>query len=233
MSLDDYEPVAVRLDRWFNTETAEGRIPRVLTTLLSAPGADVCVFRAELWRITPLADGAGERSTLLASGHAEEVRGSNHITKTSHLEVAETSAIGRALANWNQISHATLNGRPSREEMQKATTSNDWRSRPSDEDIRKAFAPDNSPPSTTGYKDHSNPSANTTVRGPMTGAASEKQIGYIKGACKRDGMVAPLWVNDLTKQQASSWIEQHKEGVPAQRCCEIMQPAARDEEEPF
>lgn len=228
MSLDDYEPVAVRLDRWFNAETAEGRIPRVLTTLLSTPGADVCVFRAELWRIVQLADGAGERATLLASGHAEEVRGSNHITKTSHLEVAETSAIGRALANWNQISHASLNGRPSREEMQKAS-GNDWRSRPSDDDIRKAFAPDNSPPSTTGYKDHSNPPSNTTVRGPLTGAASEKQIGYIMGACKRDGIVPPAWVKTLSKQDASSFIEAHKNGEAISAILERL----GSDEEPF
>jgi hypothetical protein len=223
--LDDYEPVAVRLDRWYQIEIAAGRIPRVLTTLLSAPGADVCVFRAELWRITQLADGAGERATLLASGHAEEVRGSNHITKTSHLEVAETSAIGRALANWNQISHATLNGRPSREEMQKATTSNpapaqprpQWKQDRADADIARGdFQAE----------------MDMKRRSPMTGAASEKQIGYIKGACKRDGIPAPLWVEGLTKQQASDWIEQHKEGIPAQRICQNMQPQVQ-EEDPF
>jgi hypothetical protein len=70
-------------------------------------------------------------------------------------------------------------------------------------------------------------------RSPMTGAASEKQIGYIKGACKRDGIPAPLWVDGLTKQQASDWIEQHKEGVPAQRICQNMQPQVQEEEDPF
>jgi len=35
---------------------------------------------------------------LLASGHAEEVRGSTNINKTSALENCETSAVGRALA---------------------------------------------------------------------------------------------------------------------------------------
>lgn len=204
MSLDDYEPVAVRLDRWFKAETAAGHIPRVNTSLLSAPGADICVFRAELWRITSLNDGAGERSTLLASGHAEEVRGSNHITKTSMLEVAETSAIGRALANWNQISHATLNGRPSREEMQKATTSN--------------------PAVVTEMSQR--------LHTPMTGAASEKQVGYIIGACKRDGIPAPLWVKNLTKQEASNWIEAHKNGTPAQAINRDMAPPV-DEEEPY
>jgi len=36
---------------------------------------------------------------ILATGHAEEVRGSNRMTETSALEVCETSAIGRALAS--------------------------------------------------------------------------------------------------------------------------------------
>jgi hypothetical protein len=203
--LDDYEPVAVRLDRWFKTETEAGFIPRILTTLLSAPGADVCVFRAELWRITQLADGAGERSTLLASGHAEEVRGSNHITKTSHLEVCETSALGRALSNWNQISHATVNGRPSREEMEK---------------VERYAGPSQS---------SSNGHANTVVRGPMTGAASEKQIGYIMGACKRDGIVPPAWVKNLSKQDASSFIEAHKNGESVSAILERLGST----EEPF
>lgn len=47
----------------------------------------VCVFRAEVY------DGGH----LLATGHAYEKEGSSFINKTSHLENAETSAIGRAV----------------------------------------------------------------------------------------------------------------------------------------
>ena len=36
---------------------------------------------------------------IVGSGLAEEIRGSSHITKTSAVEVCETSAIGRALAS--------------------------------------------------------------------------------------------------------------------------------------
>lgn len=36
---------------------------------------------------------------VLATGHAEEIRGSSRMTETSALEVCETSAIGRALAS--------------------------------------------------------------------------------------------------------------------------------------
>jgi len=184
MSLENYEPVAVRLDRLLTNLRAQQLEPRVITVMVSAPGADVCVFRAELW----LGD------TLVSTGWAEEIRGQGNVNRTSHVENCETSAVGRCCENY--------------------APNPDWRKRPSQEEMSKAFKPDNSPPSTTGYKDHTNPSANTTVRGPMTGAASEKQIGYIMGACKRDGIVPPAWVKTLSKQDASSFIEAHKEGQP-------------------
>jgi hypothetical protein len=41
---------------------------------------------------------AGDEDRVISTGHAEEVRGSSNINKTSALENAETSAIGRALA---------------------------------------------------------------------------------------------------------------------------------------
>jgi hypothetical protein len=40
-----------------------------------------------------------KEQTRFATGHAEEVRGSTTINKTSAVENAETSAVGRALAN--------------------------------------------------------------------------------------------------------------------------------------
>lgn len=220
MSLEDYEPVAVRLDRWIQSEAEQAHIPRVLTTLLSAPGADVCVFRAELWRIVQLADGAGERAILLATGHAEEIRNSNHITKVSHLETAETSALGRALANWGLAGNNPAT-RASREEMAK---------------VQRATTTSN-PPSSTGYTYTGNVEQNGgsgtrpgTVK--MTGEASEKQLGYIRGACKRDGIPAPVWVAGLTKQQASNWIEAHKNGIPAQAINRDME-AEVQEDDPF
>jgi len=199
MSLENYEPVAVRLDRLLTNLRAQQLEPRVITVMVSAPGADVCVFRAELW----LGD------TLVSTGWAEEIRGQGNVNRTSHVENCETSAVGRCCENY--------------------APNPDWRKRPSQEEISKAFKPDNSPPSTTGYKDHSNPSSSTTVRGPMTGAASEKQIGYIMGACKRDGIVPPAWVKTLSKQDASSFIEAHKEGQPISAILERL----GSDEEPF
>lgn len=42
--------------------------------------------------------GGDHKQVVIATGHAEEIRSANAINKTSALEVAETSAIGRALA---------------------------------------------------------------------------------------------------------------------------------------
>lgn len=49
-------------------------------------------------RVTQLGDTMDVREVPLATGHAEEVRGSSKVNKTSALENCETSAIGRALA---------------------------------------------------------------------------------------------------------------------------------------
>ena len=56
-----------------------------------------------------------EDSRAITSGMAEEIVGSSMVTKSSALEVCETSAIGRALANFI----FSGNKRPSREEMEK------------------------------------------------------------------------------------------------------------------
>ena len=107
MSLEDYEPVAVRLARLLETLRARDIQPRVVTVMLSQPGSDVCVFRAELW--------IGEQ--LMATGHAEEVRGQGNVNRTSHVENCETSALGRMCESYAPTSDHTK--RPSREEMQK------------------------------------------------------------------------------------------------------------------
>ena len=111
--LSAYEPVAERLDRWLNEKLAgynasTNDYPRVLTRMVSEPGADICVIRAELW--------LGEN--LIATGYAEEVRGAGNVNRTSHVENCETSAIGRALANCG-MAGSDMTKRPSREEMSK------------------------------------------------------------------------------------------------------------------
>ena len=176
--LDNYEPVAVRLARLLDNLRTQGESPRVVTVMLSEPGADICVFRAELW--------LGEQ--LMATGHAEEVRGQGNVNRTSHLENAETSALGRMCESY--------------------APNPDWTKRPSREEMAKV---ERSAPSTEGG----------VVR-QLTGQASEKQIGYIKGACKRAGVIAPKWLDNLSKQDASAFIEAEKNGEPVNQIIDRM-----------
>ena len=116
--LENYETVAERLERWMSGQLASSLFPRVITHLVSAPGSDVCVFRAELW-VMPIGSWGEEyQGTLISTGWAEEVRGQGNVNKTSHLENCETSAIGRALANAG-VAGSDPTKRPSREEMAK------------------------------------------------------------------------------------------------------------------
>ncbi len=103
-NLDDYEPVAVRHSRWL----AQHPNGRTITHMVSTPGADICVIRAELWL----------EDVCIATGYAEEVRGAGNVNRTSHVENCETSAVGRALANAG-MAGTDVNKRPSREEMMK------------------------------------------------------------------------------------------------------------------
>jgi hypothetical protein len=114
-NLDDYEPVAARHTRWL----ADHPTGRTITHMISAPGADICVIRAELWL----------EDICIATGYAEEVRGAGNVNRTSHVENCETSAVGRALANAGYAG-SDVNKRPSREEMskvQRMTTGTDKR----------------------------------------------------------------------------------------------------------
>ena len=103
-NLDDYEPVAVRHSRWLE-QHPNGR---TITHMVSTPGSDICVIRAELWL----------EDVCIATGYAEEVRGAGNVNRTSHVENCETSAVGRALANAG-MAGTDVNKRPSREEMSK------------------------------------------------------------------------------------------------------------------
>ena len=103
-NLDDYEPVAARHSRWL----AQHPNGRTITHMVSTPGADICVIRAELWL----------EEVCIATGYAEEVRGAGNVNRTSHVENCETSAVGRALANAG-MAGSDVSKRPSREEMSK------------------------------------------------------------------------------------------------------------------
>jgi hypothetical protein len=70
--------------------------------------ADIAVFKCELWL----------NDEVIATGWAEEIRGQGNVNKSSHVENAETSSLGRALANAG-LSGSDFTKRPSREEMAK------------------------------------------------------------------------------------------------------------------
>ena len=80
----DYETVAHRLARF----RADHPTAWIECKILTDDGK-VILMRAAI---------GFEPGELIATGHAEEVRGSSNINKTSALENCETSAIGRALA---------------------------------------------------------------------------------------------------------------------------------------
>jgi hypothetical protein len=102
-NLDEYEPVASRLDRFLKAHP-DARVITDLVHYLS----DVAVFKCELWL----------NGEIIATGWAEEIRGQGNVNKTSHLENCETGAVGRALANAG-LSGSDFAKRPSREEMGK------------------------------------------------------------------------------------------------------------------
>ena len=104
--LDDYEPVEDRLRAFWKDHPAG----RVMTTLVKNDGGDYIVF-AELFRI----DGEYPAASGLAHDSVDQLPPN---MKQSALEVCETSAIGRALAN---LGYAAKGKRPSREEMSKAS----------------------------------------------------------------------------------------------------------------
>ncbi len=100
--LNNYETVEERLVRWWQAYPEA----QIVTTMLHYDGKTV-VFRAE-----GIVDGK-----IIATGHAEEVLGSNPVNKTSFVENAETSSIGRLIGN-SPLGHKP-GAKPSRQEMAK------------------------------------------------------------------------------------------------------------------
>jgi len=104
-NLDSYETVEERLVKFWEAHP-EGRI---LTNIHHYDDNKV-VIKAEIYFNR-------EDDRPVATGYAEEVRGSSPVNKTAHVENADTSAIGRGLANCGFQSKSAP--RPSRQEMQK------------------------------------------------------------------------------------------------------------------
>jgi hypothetical protein len=110
-NLDNYETVEERLVKFWEAHP-EGRI---LTSIHHYDDNKV-VIKAEIYFNR-------EDERPVATGYAEEVRGSSPVNKTAHVENADTSAIGRGLANCGFQSKAAP--RPSRQEMEKVNRYNE------------------------------------------------------------------------------------------------------------
>jgi hypothetical protein len=102
-NIEDYEPVEARLSRFWELHAEDGRIE---TELVSHNNGHYIV-KAIVF--------VGDRQ--VATGLADEHTEAKGVNSRNALENAETSAIGRALANFN---FAPKGKRPSREEMVKA-----------------------------------------------------------------------------------------------------------------
>jgi hypothetical protein len=102
--LSNYETVESRLTRFW-TQFPDGRIE---TTLMNYDG-DSCIVRTIIWKHR-------DDANPTATGYAHEIHTDRGVNMTSFVENAESSSIGRCLANMN---FSKQGARPSREEMQK------------------------------------------------------------------------------------------------------------------
>lgn len=111
---DSYEPVDERLAKWWAAHP-EGRVE---THLVSSEGAPVILFRAEVYRQgedRPAGVGYAHQRILSEPPKGRNNKPNEYAPEwTSPWEVAETSAVGRALAN---AGYAPRGARPSREEL--------------------------------------------------------------------------------------------------------------------
>ena len=103
---EDYVPVAERLEKFYQTFPG-GRVTTSIVEHNLESG--FVLMRAEVYR-------AADDAAPAATGHAFEVRGESYVNKTSYVENAETSAVGRALA---LLGFEVKRGIASREELQK------------------------------------------------------------------------------------------------------------------
>ena len=160
-NLADYETVEDRLVKFWE-DHKQGRI---LTSIHYYDDNRILV-RAEIYFNR-------EDDRPVATGYAEEIRGASPVNKTSHAENAETSAIGRGLAN---CGYATKGSRPSREEMEKVQRSAPMTS-PSQnyQQVKKAF----------NAQEVGKPAP--SIKNPGA-TASEKQLGLIRSLIRGKGM---------------------------------------------
>jgi len=174
-NLDNYETVEERLVKFWEAHP-EGRI---LTSIHHYDDNKV-VIKAEIYFNR-------EDDRPVATGYAEEVRGSSPVNKTAHVENADTSAIGRGLANCGFQSKSAP--RPSRQEMEKVDR---YQQRPApsnyQQDDRASVDAlvDQLAESFGGEVMHES-TKNITIKNPGE-PASAKQIGMIRALMGNKGI---------------------------------------------
>jgi len=177
-NLDNYETVEDRLVKFWADHT-DGRI----NTSIHYYDDTRILVRAEVYFDR-------EDVRPVATGYAEELRGASPVNRTSHAENAETSAIGRALAN---CGYAAKGARPSREEMQKVERGDVLVSRPMNPTV--IVTKDNTvneimeelvSNGATYVEDEQKP-RNISIKNPNE-PASPKQLGMLRAVLRSQGI---------------------------------------------
>lgn len=187
--LDSYEPVASRFARFIEWAKTTEHFYAVTSDMLSAPGADVCVFKTTIW-----CDGVA-----VATGHAEEVRGAGNVNRTSHVENCETSSLGRALSSFPLCNFA----------------GSDYTKRPSREEMAKVQRMNQSPATSNGPRMESGTDTRmpeVTVTQPA-GLASEKQVNFAKSLLKKHDYPEILNLETWEKHAMTALIDSLKNGT--------------------
>ena len=207
-NLDNYETVEDRLVKFWDDHT-DGRI----NTSIHYYDDTRILVRAEVYFDR-------EDVRPVATGYAEELRGASPVNRTSHAENAETSAIGRALAN---CGYAAKGARPSREEMQKVQRATPMVASPKN-NVNEIMDELVSNGATYVEDSEQEQPRNISIKNPGE-SASPKQLGMLRAVLRNQGIsdnkeVADICsaavnrnitkLDELTKGEASALITQYK-----------------------